>query len=191
MFRGKNQYFILETEKNASGNEVFKKERQGKDFAYLAVDTEGNREIVSKDYILRDMMFCANADTSDFKSIRVTHKNDAFILAKFAESNVDNVEYALTSLDSGNSYGSKARYYENQYSKVLVSYGIRQCVIDKQYDTITFTAGGYSNSTMKHIRSFLHEADWCGWDTFYTKQLLKTPLGRPIPRAEFSQICKS
>lgn len=56
--------YVLKTEKNASGNVVFSKERRGKKFAYLAKDENGNVGVVDKNWILQHQKEIVNLGVS-------------------------------------------------------------------------------------------------------------------------------
>lgn len=68
--------YILKTEVNENGNEVFSKERRGKGFVYIARDEKGNYGIVTKDWILRNKNSIINLGVNKDDSIypRQIHK---------------------------------------------------------------------------------------------------------------------
>lgn len=64
--------YILKTEVNENGNEVFSKERRGKGFVYLAKDETGNIGVVDKNWILRNKDSIVNVGVDKNGSIYPT-----------------------------------------------------------------------------------------------------------------------
>lgn len=166
-------HWYLETEKSASGNEVFRKVRNGKDFVYFGIlEDNGERLIMTKQEVLNNMYTCLNAYTSDGKTLKVKHSNDAYIIRNFARIfkaynyfPIQSVETPLRSVETDESFGSKAHTVETLDMIECYSYNKRVCVVDKVKWTIEFTCidGDLTQTTLNHLRSFLKYVDYPSW----------------------------
>lgn len=185
--------FILATEVNGSGNEVFKKIKQGSEYIYCGINTEGQTFQITKKGILNNLYMCKNAATSDGQSLRVKHTNDAYIIRNFRVPTVKQAKTTLTSLETGSSFGSKAYALENTEIIRLYSFDAVYCEINKRRNTICFPShsNGFTQTTLKHIRSFLAYAQVPSWvySNLYSKQAKRIPLNVEMSMADFNAIC--
>lgn len=78
-------YYILKTEINANGNEVFSRVKDGNKTYYIAIDENGRECPVTRDKIVNDEnnIPFLNVAVSNSGSLRVSHANDGYIVRVF------------------------------------------------------------------------------------------------------------
>ena len=148
--------YILKTEVNENGNEVFSKERRGKGFAYLAKDEAGNIGIVDKNWILRNKDSIVNLGVDKNGSIYpIEVKADKKPAKKVSlvKQAADIVKGYYKTLIN---YGMTCEFYETELEDI---------VCDTDYEYITFSFGIYACNLEEIDKSL--ENIICDGDDFY------------------------
>ena len=168
--------FVLEVERNASGNEVFKRYKKANNkFVYHVICRFGAGEFlyVAKEDLLPYMCWCLNGYIYN-NTFKLTHRNDCEIITSyrltdmFRALNYNPISYVKRELHvfkkeySDTFSSSEAYILERSDTREMYSYDTEICVYNKVRRTICFvySPSQFSNTTVKHLLGFLcYETD--------------------------------